>query len=369
MKKITGLTTDISILSKEISVLSKEIKYTNSINIMEVCGTHTMEIAKNGIAQIIPEKINLISGPGCPVCVTPAKDIDRVLEMINSYNLTTFTFGDMLRVPGTKFSLDVEKSKGKKIKICYSPLDSLEYAEKNPSESVLFLAIGFETTVPLTAVIAKRAIQKNLQNFFIFNTHKVIPPALEALLKDKDIKINGLILPGHVSAIIGAKPYSFIADRYNVPCVISGFESYDILTSIRNILIQIKCKVPKVEIEYKRVVKEEGNPNALREIHDVFETCDSIWRGIGNIKNSGLKFKEKYRCLDAGVKFTIKKIISKEPSGCECGLVLKGVKKPYDCKLFMKVCRPDNPIGPCMVSSEGTCAAYFKYHKYNYKGN
>ncbi|MBM3713655.1 MAG: hydrogenase formation protein HypD, partial [Actinobacteria bacterium] len=229
--------------------------------------------------------------------------------------------------------------------------------------------IGFETTIPLTAVIVKRALEKNLQNFFIFNTHKIIPPALEALLDDREIKIDGLILPGHVSAIIGAKPYEFIPYKYRIPCVIGGFEPYDILISIRNILIQTKFNTPKVEIEYKRVVKEEGNPAAVSEIYNVFEICDSIWRGIGNIKGSGLKFKEKYRNLDARIKFPIKKITSKEHPGCDCGLVLKGIKKPYGCKLFLKVCSPDNPIGPCMVSSEGTCAAYFKYHKYNYTKN
>jgi hydrogenase expression/formation protein HypD len=354
MNKISDFTSDISRLSKE-----------KSIDIMEVCGTHTMEIAKNGLTQILPEKINLISGPGCPVCVTPASDIDWILEIINSYDLITFTFGDMLRVPGTKSSLDIEKSKGKKIKICYSPLDSLKYAESHPSELVLFIAIGFETTIPLTAVIAKRAHEKKIQNFFIFNTHKIIPPALEALLNDKDIKINGLILPGHVSAIIGSKPYEFIPEKYNVPCVISGFESFDILLSIRDILWQLKSKLPKVEIEYKRVVKETGNPVAVNEIYNVFEIDDSFWRGIGKIPCSGLKLKEKYINLDAKTNFPIKKITSIEPPGCDCGLVLKGVKKPYDCKLFLKVCNPDNPIGPCMVSSEGTCAAYFRYQRYN----
>ena len=353
----------ISEYSSDILKISEEITRLKNINIMEVCGTHTLAIAKDGIVQILPEKINLISGPGCPVCVTPIEDIDWILEIINKYDLTVFTFGDMLKVPGSFSSLDIEKSKGKKIKICYSPLDSLDYAENNPKETVLFLAIGFETTIPLTAVIAKRAQQKRIHNFFIFNTHKIIPPALDALLNDKNIKINGLILPGHVSTIIGVKPYEFICKNYSVPCVISGFEAFDILLSIRNILLQLKNGLSNVEIEYKRVVKEEGNPTAVKEIYDVFEICDSTWRGIGKIPCSGLKFKVKFKNLDAKIKFPVKKIISKEPAGCKCGSVLKGIRKPYDCSLFAKTCSPDNPVGPCMVSSEGTCAAYFKYHR------
>ncbi len=333
------------------------------INIMEVCGTHTMSISRYGLRQILPEKINLISGPGCPVCVTSATDIDTILEIIDKYDVTVFTFGDMLRVPGTRSSLYTKKSEGRDINICYSPADSLEFALKNPGKQVIFIAIGFETTIPLTSVILKRAYYKEANNFHIYNTHKLIPEALEALLIDKQIKIDAFLCPGHVSAIIGSKPYKFIAKNYHTPCVISGFEPYDILDSIIMIMDQIKKDKPDVEIQYKRVVREEGNPEAVKLIYEVFEKVDSCWRGLGSIADSGLRLKKKFLKFDAKICFPVKKVKSHEPPGCECGDILKGIKKPYECKLFSKVCKPENPIGPCMVSSEGSCAAYYKYKK------
>ncbi|MBM3706289.1 MAG: hydrogenase formation protein HypD [Actinobacteria bacterium] len=362
-----------SSINFDIKKTLKNLKKTNDslagngkaipLNIMEVCGTHTMSIAKHGISQLLPENINLISGPGCPVCVTPTSDIDWIIEIIKNYDLTVFTFGDMVRVPGTRSSLNLEKSMGKRIKICYSPLDALDYAEKNPDEKVLFIAIGFETTIPLSAVIIMRAYQERIKNFFIFSTHKVIPPALEALVKDRQIKINGLLLPGHVSAIIGSRPYKFIADNYSIPCVISGFEPADILLSIYYILKQLASGKPGVNIEYARVVKPEGNPAAIKSIYEVFETADSVWRGIGSISNTGMELKKIYSRMNAKLMFPVGEIISREPSGCQCGNVLKGIKKPDECAKFNKSCTPDNPVGPCMVSSEGTCAAYFRYYR------
>ena len=337
---------------------------SRKLNIMEVCGTHTMSIAKNGLRQLLPSKINLISGPGCPVCVTPISDIDWILEIINKYKITVFTFGDMIRVPGSRSSLAMEKSAGKDITICYSPSDALDFAEKNPDKNVVFIAIGFETTIPLSAIIIKRATENNLKNFFIFCIHKIIPPALDLLIQDKNIQIDGLLLPGHVSAIIGMKPYEFIPQKYNIPCVISGFEPIDILSSINMILKQIESSNSKVEIEYKRVVKEEGNPFAVKEIYNIFKPEDSKWRGLGDITGSGLKIRDEYSQIDAKIKFYIDKIDSKEPKGCQCGNVLKGIKNPFECKYFAKSCTPDKPIGPCMVSSEGTCAAYFRYEQY-----
>ena len=338
-------------------------KPCHKINIMEVCGTHTMAISRYGLRQLIPETINLISGPGCPVCVTPTVDIDRILEIMKQYDVSLFTFGDMLRVPGTESSLYLKKAEGRDINICYSPLDALDYARKNPDRKIIFLAIGFETTIPLTAVIAKRAYLEKITNFYIFNTHKLIPEALELLANDKEIKINAFLCPGHVSAIIGSGPYKFLADKYGIPCVISGFEPEDILQSIAMILEQIKKETPEIEIQYKRVVKEEGNPAAVKLIYEIFDKSDSTWRGLGNIPGSGLKLKKKFSGFDARIRFPVKITGSAEPAGCECGNVLKGIKKPFECRLFSKICRPESPVGPCMVSSEGSCAAYYKYER------
>ena len=338
-------------------------KPDRKVNIMEVCGTHTMAISRNGLRQIIPETINLISGPGCPVCVTPAADIDRILEITDKYEISVFTFGDMLRVPGTKSSLYDKRSEGKDINICYSPTEALDFAKKNPDRQAIFIAIGFETTIPLTSVIIKRAYKEKTSNFYIYNTHKLIPEALEILLKDKQIKIDAFLCPGHVSAVIGSRPYNFIAENYCTPCVISGFEPYDILESIVMIIEQLKRGKPEVEIQYRRVVREEGNPAAVKSIYEVFDKSDSVWRGLGNIPGSGLKLKKRFLKFDAKIHFPVKEIKSVEPAGCECGNVLKGIKRPVECKLFSKVCRPDNPVGPCMVSSEGSCAAYYKYEK------
>jgi len=352
-------------ICSEINIFVRDLN-KKSINIMEVCGTHTMEIARNGLKQLLPPEINLISGPGCPVCVTPTIEIDRIIEIINNYDITIFSFGDMIKVPGSTSSLAYEKSKGKDVVICYSPLYALEFAANNPDKNVIFIAIGFETTAPLTSVIVKRANDKKLRNFFIYCTHKIIPPALEALLKDKEIQIDGLLLPGHVSAIIGSTPYKFISNLYNIPGVISGFDPEGILQAVKMILIQLLKKKPKIEIEYKSVVREEGNTIAINQIHEVFEVEDSVWRGLGNIPGSGLKLKPDFSEFDAKLKFPIKKLISTEPKKCECGNVLKGIKKPDECKLFSKLCTPDNPIGPCMVSSEGTCAAYYKFYRLRY---
>jgi len=351
--------------AKELVESINKLSPKEQINIMEVCGTHTMAISRSGIRQLIPSSIKLISGPGCPVCVTPINDIDWIIEIINKYSTTIFTFGDIIRVPGSDSSLSFVKSTGGEIIICYSPIDAINFAKDNPLKKIIFLAIGFETTIPLTSVILKKASSENINNFYIFNTHKLVPPALKALLTDKEVKIDGLLCPGHVSAIIGSKPYEFIPVNYSIPCVISGFEPIDILQSIKMILEQIKEDKPRVQIQYKRVVRNEGNPVAVHEIYDVFEKADSSWRGLGSIPESGLNLKSKYLDFDAKKNFAIKKLISKEPAGCECGNILKGIKKPKDCKLFSKACTPDSPVGPCMVSSEGSCAAYYKYERYN----
>jgi hydrogenase expression/formation protein HypD len=335
----------------------------SEINIMEVCGTHTMAISRYGLRQLIPGNINLISGPGCPVCVTSINDIDRIIGITEQYDVILFTFGDMFRVPGTRSSLYNERSKGRNVKICYSPSDALDFARDNPTKKVIFAAIGFETTIPLTSVIIKRAYQEKIDNFYIYNTHKLIPEALEMLMMDKEIKIDAFLCPGHVSVIIGSTPYHFLACDYNVPCVISGFEPLDMIESILMITEQLTKGEIKVEIQYGQVVREEGNPTAVKLIYEVFEKTDSLWRGLGNIPGSGLKLKEKYRQFDAKTSFPVKEPDSIEPAGCRCGDVLKGIIKPTECRLFSKVCNTENPVGPCMVSSEGSCAAYYKYER------
>ena len=356
--------TELKSIVNKIKELNKKIERSKTINIMEVCGTHTMAIARYGIQQLLPSNINLISGPGCPVCVTSIQDIDWYLEIVKKEDVVAFSFGDLFKVPGTDSSLGLEKSKGRKIHLCYSPLEAIEYALKNKSEKILFISIGFETTAPLTSVLIKRAHKEKIRNFFIFSTHKIIPPALKALLDDKEVKIDGLLLPGHVSAITGTGPFKFIPDKYKMPCVVTGFGAHDVLKAVLAILMQIINGSASVEIEYDRVVRPEGNPVALKLLDITFEPEDSYWRGIGRIAKSGLGIKDEFFFLDAKKEFPVKNLNSKEPSGCLCGDILKGIKKPTDCRLFAKTCVPDDPVGPCMVSSEGTCAAYFKYKRH-----
>ncbi|WP_415853193.1 hydrogenase formation protein HypD [Thermoanaerobacter kivui] len=327
-------------------------------NIMEVCGSHTMAISKYGLRQILPKNIRLISGPGCPVCVTAQNEIDSVIELANK-NVVIATFGDLIRVPGNKSSLQAERAAGKDVKVFYSPLDALEYAEKNPSKEVVFIGIGFETTIPTVAVTIKEAEEKNIKNYSVYCLHKTMPEALRALLEGGS-KVQGFLLPGHVSAITGSKIYKFLAEEFGVGGVISGFEALDILMSI--IMLLKNYKSPSIEIQYKRVVREEGNVEAQKIIEEIFEPCDSTWRGLGEIKGSGLKIKDKYKDFDAALKFDIKPIREEiEIKGCRCGDVLKGNIYPNECPLFGRVCTSENPVGPCMVSSEGSCAAFYKY--------
>jgi hydrogenase expression/formation protein HypD len=346
-----------------IESISKKIE-GRSINIMEVCGTHTMAISKYGIRQLLPSGINLISGPGCPVCVTSLNDIDHIIEIIKDYELTVFTFGDLIRVPGTRSSLMLEKSKGKDIRICYSPMDALDFAALNPSRDVMFISIGFETTTPISSVLAKKAKDMDLKNFYIYSANKLVIPALKAIISDKSINIGAFLLPGHVSAVIGSRPYEFIAKEHGIACVISGFGPKDILDSIDIILnAAFYANTSKVIIQYRSVVRPEGNETALQYIYDVFKKEDAVWRGLGTIPKSGLTLKEEFISFDAKDRFKVKKIKSIENAACRCGDVLKGIIKPDECRLFSKKCTPDKPLGPCMVSSEGSCAAYFKYER------
>jgi len=302
----------------------------------------------------------LISGPGCPVCVTPNQDIDLAIAVSRQKDVIIATFGDMMKVPGSTSSLQKEKAEGRDIRIVYSSLDALRMANENPGKRVVFLAIGFETTSPTIAVAILRSREEKIGNLFFLNSQKRVPPALMALLQSKQVKIDGLILPGHVSTILGTYPYQFIAREFRRPAVITGFEPLDILQGIWMLVKQIEEDRAAVEIQYRRVVHEEGNPIALRKIDEVFEKDEGWWRGLGLILDSGYRFKESYKEMDVR-NFDVAVEPPKEHPECLCGEVLQGIKSPLECHLFKKVCHPENPIGPCMVSIEGTCHTYFEY--------
>ncbi len=328
---------------------------------MEVCGTHTVAIFRHGIRSLLPEGLRLLSGPGCPVCVTSIKDIDTAIAIARKDGAILTTFGDMMRVPGGKQSLMEVRAEGADIRIVYSPLDSLKIAKENKDKKVVFFSAGFETTSPSTAATVSEAERMGIPNFYLYSVHKVVPPALEALLLSEDVRIDGFILPGHVSTIIGTSPYKFIPEKYLIPCAVTGFEANDILSGIAMLLKQMIEGKVSVEVEYKSVVKEEGNPKAIRFIDDFFEISDSYWRGIGMIPGSGLRLRDRWKHRDAEVVFDLEVPDIAEPKGCMCGLVLRGIKMPSECPLFAKVCNPDKPVGACMVSSEGSCAAYYRY--------
>lgn len=334
---------------------------TRPIQLMEVCGTHTVSIFRYGIRGMLPSHIHLLSGPGCPVCVTPNNDIDFAIALSRQKDVILVTFGDMMKVPGSTSSLQKEKAVGMDIRIVYSSLDALTVAKENPGKRVVFFGIGFETTSPTIAVAILQAREKRISNLFFLNSQKRVPPALLALLQSKKLRIDGFILPGHVSTIIGAQPYQFISEEFGLPAVISGFEPLDILQGISMLIRQIEESRAEVEIQYRRVVKEEGNPIAMAKIAEVFERDDGLWRGLGSIPDSGYRFREPYRGMDAARSFEVEVEPSIEHPNCLCGEVLQGIKTPLDCRLFKVACHPENPIGPCMVSIEGTCFTYYKF--------
>lgn len=347
-------------LAEKISSCTKGLK--GKLCFMEVCGTHTHAFFRHGINSMLPENIKLISGPGCPVCVTPIRYMDKAIYYSSQKNYIIVTFGDLFRVPGTKSSLEKEKSKGADIRIIYSPLENIKIAESNRDKKIVFLGVGFETTAPTIAATLLEIEKKKLDNWFLLPGNKLIPPAMKTLVDSKYFRIDGFMCPGHVSAIIGSKPYGFISKQYAIPCVITGFEPLDILQGIYMLVNQHIHNRPEVQIQYSRIVRKEGNPKATRLMYKVFEICDSLWRGIGNIPQSGLKLNNKYSRFDIEKSSGIANLEpSKETKGCICGEILCGVKTPFDCKLFRKTCTPENPIGACMVSSEGTCSAYYKY--------
>lgn len=330
--------------------------------LMEVCGTHTVAIARNGIRDLMPEGLRLASGPGCPVCVTCNRDIDTVIALARIPNVTITTFGDMTRVPGSTSSLLAEQAAGRSVEIVYSPLDALAFAKAHPEREVVFVGVGFETTTPLVAMAIKRAKAMGLSNFTVFAAHKNMPGALELLVGDPTLELDALILPGHVSTIIGAKPYRFLAEKYGIPGVITGFEPVDVLQGIAMLVRQLHEGRAEIEIAYARGVMPEGNPVALAAIDEVFETCTATWRGLGDIPGSGYRIRDEFADFDAVRRFEPDVEPTRDPKGCRCGDVLRARIAPNECPLFRTVCTPENPVGPCMVSSEGSCAAYYRYY-------
>jgi hydrogenase expression/formation protein HypD len=345
-----------------IQALAAEVKKLSRKNIalMEVCGGHTMAIHRFGLQSLLPANIKLLSGPGCPVCVSSQNFIDLSIECCRIPGVKVMTYGDLIRVPGSDSSLEKEKASGRDVRIVYSVLEALDTAKTDPSRPVVFLGIGFETTAPATAAALIQAKQEEINNFFVLSAHKVMPPVMQALAED-GLRLDGFIAPGHVSAVTGTFIYNFLAEKYGLGVVVSGFEPSDIMQSVLMLVKQFESGKPAVEIQYQRVVKPRGNMVAQKMLKDVFTLKNDNWRGIGMIPLSGLKIAEAFSQFDAEKRFDLKVADAKEPKGCICGEILRGRKSPPDCSLFGTTCTPENPVGACMVSAEGTCAAYFRY--------
>jgi len=344
-------------LLQKIKTISKK-----DVRLMEVCGTHTVSIFRSGIRSVLPQTISLLSGPGCPVCVTDQAEIDAFIELARIDDVIITTFGDLMRVPGTQSSLQQESAAGRDIRVVYSTFDALEIAKKNPDQHVVFLGIGFETTAPTIAASILSAARMDVKNFSVISAHKLVPPALEALMAAEGVLIDGFILPGHVSVIIGLKAYQPFFDKYQIPCVVAGFEPTDILYAISMLIEMLESNSPNLDNAYPRAVTVDGNTKAQQILDEIFEPADACWRGIGVIPQSGLKIRAQYAAHDAEKLFNIEVPDAEIPKGCACGEVLIGTKIPPECALYKKACTPMDPVGPCMVSTEGTCAAYYKYH-------
>lgn len=331
------------------------------MRLMEVCGTHTVAIFRAGIRQLLPLQVEVVGGPGCPVCVTPNDYLDKAIAYARREDVILTTFGDMLRVPGSTSSLDAVKAEGADVRIVYSPLDSLPIAAAHSHKKVIFLAVGFETTAPTAAAAVLTAKRQGIENFFVLSAHKRVPPALRALLSDGAVKVDGFLLPGHVCAITGEAPFRFLAEDYHRPAVVAGFEPLAILQAIYMLVKQLHGDAAAVENAYKQVVKPDGNPAARRVLAEVYETDDAKWRGIGFIPDSGLCINEAHRRFDAQAMLPIQAEETAKAPGCRCGEVLRGLIRPTECRLFGKACSPEHPVGACMVSVEGACAAWYKY--------
>ena len=350
-------------LARELIATIRDLVGDRRINLMEVCGTHTVSIGRYGFRSIMPSGLKLLSGPGCPVCVTANRDIDHAIALARMDGAIITTFGDMMRVPGSSTSLAQMKAAGRDIRIVYSPLDALDIAERNQDRQVIFMGVGFETTTPTIAACILEAAARDLPNFSIYCSHKTTPPALRAIANDPETRIDGFILPGHVSTITGVAPYRFLTDEFDTPGVVTGFEPVDILEGVAMLVRMVVENRPAIENAYRRGVNTDGNPVARRLVAQVFEPCDAVWRGLGEIPGSGLRIRPEFARFDAGARFDVEIEPTVEPRGCRCGDVLRGAITPNGCPLFGRACTPEHPVGPCMVSSEGSCAAYFRYHE------
>ncbi|MBC7263006.1 MAG: hydrogenase formation protein HypD [Chloroflexi bacterium] len=331
------------------------------IRLMEFCGGHTHAILKFGLRQLLPPSIRLLSGPGCPVCVTASTDLDRAIAMAHLPDLILTTFGDMMRVPGSQGSLQDAKAQGADVRMVYSTLDALSIARANPDRQVIFLAIGFETTAPTVAAAVLQAQAEGLDNFSIFSLHKLTPPAMKAILEAGEVQLSGIIGPGHVTTVIGSNAWHFLPRDYGIPCAIAGFEPLDILQAVYALVDMVERGAPAVSNAYRRSVRPEGNLVAQQMMQQVFQVSAAEWRGLGSVTDSGLSLRSEYAAFDATRRFPVAVHSSLEPRGCLCGEVLRGVVEPPECPLFDGACTPEHPVGPCMVSSEGACAAYAQY--------
>jgi hydrogenase expression/formation protein HypD len=349
---------DKGLIMKLSGLIKKEVR--KNYTFMEICGGHTSAIHRFGIPSLLPPEITLITGPGCPVCVTPNDFIDKAVEYSRMKNVTITTFGDLIRVPGSSSSLSLEKNRGADIRIVFSGLEALNIARTKPDRTVIFLGIGFETTAPGTAVMIKIARQERLTNFMVLSAHKVMPPVLDVIARE-GMNIDGFICPGHVAAITGSEVFNFLPEKYGLGCVIAGFEPVDLLQTVLMLVRQTNSFSPDVEIQYSRVVTSEGNRMAQKQLSDVFEMRDARWRGFGNITASGLMLRKKYEDHDAEKKIPMEIHFQMDNPACICGDILRGLRKPDMCSLFGKQCTPSSPVGACMVSPEGTCNNYFKY--------
>jgi hydrogenase expression/formation protein HypD len=343
-------------LLKEITALAD-----HPLRLMEVCGTHTIAIFRAGIKPLLADSVELISGPGCPVCVTPTGEIDRAIALSRRQEVILATFGDLMRVPGSSSSFQQERATGSAIRVILSPLDAVQIAQENPDKTAVFFAVGFETTSPAIAAAVLEARRRQVKNLYLLSSQRLVPPALRALLAAGKAAIDGFILPGHVSVIIGRIPYLFVADEFGTPGVITGFEPLDILEGIYMLMRQKKEGRATIEIQYSRAVKEQGNPRARAIMEEVFVPADASWRGLGTIPASGLMLREEFWAMDAARVFDLPYVEAEEPPGCLCSEVLQGLRRPPDCPLFGTRCTPVDPVGACMVSTEGSCAAYYKY--------
>ncbi|HHD10799.1 MAG TPA: hydrogenase formation protein HypD [Deltaproteobacteria bacterium] len=339
--------------------------FTEDVNLMEICGTHTHSISKYGIRGVMPSGVRLLSGPGCPVCVTTEEEIDAIVKFAReNRDVVIATFGDMIKVPGSVGSLEGVRAEGADVRVVYSPLDALKIAIKETEKEVVFCAVGFETTAPAVGATVLKAIEQGVDNFSILSLHRLTPPAMRALMESSDVRIDGFICPGHVTTIIGSVAYRFLAEQYRTPCVVAGFEPLDALLGIYMLLKQIKEGRADIEVEYSRVVTADGNPKAKRILERLFKVVDADWRGFGLVPMSGLKLKEEFYLYDAEKRFYIRRVEPEDGSPeCRCGDVLRGLITPEECPLFNTICTPESPRGPCMVSTEGTCAAYYRYER------